>query len=92
MNIKSKLEKIEKVINTNTENPRSFFDKYGALPIVYINEGIPEQEREQIIQETKDEYFGKIAKERNITAKEAEKLYQKVNGTTTTPMVIFLVS
>lgn len=95
MNIKTKLEKLEKIIGTNNETAKEFWAKYGGIPIIYIDDEMSEEEKTKTIKEKKDEYYGKIAQAKNISLEEAEKYHQQVfkkAGLDASPMIIFIVS
>lgn len=92
MNIKTRLEKLEKAIVPATESAKEFFEKYGALTLfVYLDDNMSEEEKAQKIEQEKAEYYNKIAQKRNSTREEAEKFYKEVckkNGVTGEPFII----
>lgn len=96
MSIKSKLEKLEKVIGVNNETAKSFFEKYGTLmPIVYLNDDMSEEEKAQKIEQKKTEYYQNIADGRNVKIAQAEEFHKEIckkNGINGEPMIIDFVS
>jgi len=95
MNIKSKLEKLEKAIAPTAETVKAFWEKYGGIPIIYVNNEMSEEEKAKIIKDKKDEYYGKIAQARNISLEEAENYHQQIYkkaGLDGSAMIIFFVS
>lgn len=95
MNVKSKLEKLEKAIAPSTETVKEFFNKYGSMPIIYIDDEMSEEEKAKTIKDKKNEYYGKIAQARNISLEEAENYHQQVYkkaGLDASAMIIFFVS
>jgi len=89
MNIKSKIEKLEKRISIN-EIPKEVFAKLGMIPICKIDYSLSEQEKEKTITTTKNEYFNKLASELNTSPEKAEELYKKT-GLHPSPLVIEFV-
>lgn len=67
MNIKTRLEKLEKVINTCKETPESLKEKFGVFPIMFNSE--------EEVGIKRLEYFTKMAKGLNMTVEEAEKFH-----------------
>lgn len=92
MNIASRLHKLEKAIAPATETAKEFFEKYGTLTLfIYIDYDTSEEEKAEIIEQEKAEYYNKIAQKRNSTREEAEKFYKKVckqNGINDEPFII----
>ena len=89
MNLKSKLEKLEKKMIPN-QIPQNIFAKLGMTPICYTDCNQSEQEKREIINTTKKQYFDKLACELNTKPDKAEELYIKT-GLCSSPLVIEII-
>lgn len=80
MNIKTRLEKLEKIINPADKALESFYKNFGALRVVYTLSDISKEEQKKENQKTIDEYFDNMAKVLNITKEKAKELHYNATG------------
>jgi len=76
MSIKSKLEKLEKSINILLI-PKRIIQKIGIMPACFVPDAASAEEKQAMINTTKDEYFNKLASELDATPEKAKEAYKK---------------